>query len=152
MLSPTLPLLSTLRKRVFTLLFLSVIIITAAGAARALLNGERPAAAAATRTRPDRGGAARVGVEAELITAGPDGFQPSEITRPKGRFYLVVDNLSESPALDLRLSREAGNSLHEVRVPRGQADWTELLDLAPGTYVLREAAHPDWECRLVVTP
>lgn len=91
-------------------------------------------------------------LKVELVTAGPEGFDPAEVTRPKGRFYLVVDNLSELPALDLRLTREAGHTLHEVRVPRGQADWAGLLDLKPGTYVLREDAHPGWACRITVTP
>lgn len=90
-------------------------------------------------------------VEVEVITAGPEGFSPAEITRPKGRFYLVVDNVAELPALELQLTREAGHSLREQRVPRGQADWAEALDLEPGTYVLREAAHPDWVCRITVT-
>lgn len=91
-------------------------------------------------------------IEAELVTATPDGFDPAEITRPKGSFYLVVDNLAGLPELNLRLTGEAGHSLHEARVPRGQADWTALLDLNPGTYVLREAEHPGWECRITVTP
>jgi hypothetical protein len=91
-------------------------------------------------------------VEAELITATPDGFDPGEITRPKGSFHLVVDNLAGLPELELRLTREAGHSLREVRVPRGQADWAALLDLEPGAYVLREAAHPGWSCRITVTP
>ena len=138
----TLLVLDTPKKKAFTLLFTLTLVFTAAGAARSLLSGGRRAPVAAAR--PD--------VEAELITLGPDGFQPSELTRPKGRVYLVVDNMTDLPALDLRLSREAGHSLREVSVPRGQADWTELLDLTPGTYVLREAANPQWACRLVVTP
>ena len=91
-------------------------------------------------------------LKVELVTVRPDGFDPAEITRPRGRFYLVVDNLSELTALDLRLTRETGHSVHEVRVPRGQADWTGMLTLQPGTYVLREAAHPEWACRISVTP
>ena len=144
----TLQVLDALRHRVSTLLFISTIVVTAAGAVLVLRGGVQPSAGAATR--PAAG--ARPGVEAELITVGPDGFEPSRLTRPKGRVYLVVDNMTDLPAIDLRLAREAGNSLHEVRIPRGQADWTGLLNLTPGTYVLREAAHPDWTCRLDVTP
>lgn len=148
--NPTLLVPGAFRNRVFTLLFISAFVVTAAGAALVLRGGGEPSAGAATRTRPSA--AARPGVEAELITVGPSGFEPSRLTRPKGRVYLVVDNMTDLPAIDLRLAREAGNSLHEVRVPRGQSDWAELLDLTPGTYVLREAAHPDWACRLDVTP
>lgn len=137
-------------KRALPFLLILATIFTAYGAAHALLGGARPSTAAAAH--PGSFAGARRGVEAELITIGPDGFEPSAITRPKGRVYLVVDNLTDLPALDLRLTREAGNSLREMSVPRGQADWTELLDLTPGTYMLREATHPDWTCRLDVTP
>ncbi|MBV9924359.1 MAG: hypothetical protein JOZ96_04895 [Acidobacteria bacterium] len=136
-------------KRALALLFIIAFIVTAAGAARALLGGGRPPTAAAARAASSSG--TRRGVETELITVGPDGFQPSALTRPKGRVYLVVDNLTDAP-LDLRLTRAAGNSLREVRGRGGQSDWTELLDLTPGSYVLREAAHPGWACRLEVTP
>jgi len=33
-------------------------------------------------------------VQAELITVTPTGFEPSELTRPKGRFLLAIDNQS----------------------------------------------------------
>lgn len=91
-------------------------------------------------------------VETELVTVTSDGFDPAEISRPKGRFYLAADNLTELPELTLRLTRETGHSAHEARVPEGQADWAGLLDLEPGTYVLREATHPEWTCRITVTP
>lgn len=91
-------------------------------------------------------------MEAELVTAIPTGFEPREITRPPGAFLLMVDNRSGLSALDLRLAREAGQSLRQVRVPREQLDWSDVLDLAPGRYALTEAKHPDWVCHIIVSP
>lgn len=140
---PAAPRASARRAKLLSVLCLLVAISALSVGAHAWLS--RTASPPASQKKEGR-------VEAELVTATPDGFEPSTITRPKGHFYLVVDNLTELPELELRITREAGHSLQEVRVQRGQADWAGLLDLGPGTYVLREAAHPDWECRITVTP
>lgn len=90
-------------------------------------------------------------VEAEVITLRPSGFDPAEITRPRGRFYLAVENRSGTHDLDLRLSREAGGRLVEVRLPRGRLKWRGMIDPPPGTYTLTEAGRPDWVCRVTIT-
>lgn|SRR5262249_22618582 len=90
-------------------------------------------------------------LRAELITITPRGFEPAEITRPKGRFLLAVDNRSGLDEVTLRLDRVAGNRLHEVRVPRKELDWSEVFDLNPGQYVLTEANNPRWACRFTIT-
>lgn len=90
-------------------------------------------------------------MEAEIITITPLGFEPAEITRPKGAFFLVVDNRSGLEEITFRLDREAGQRQHEVRVPREQLDWDGVVDLHPGTYLLTEASHPDWLCRITIT-
>jgi hypothetical protein len=79
------------------------------------------------------------------------GFEPKEINRPKGQFLLVVHNRSGVEEVNLRLDHEAGNRLHEVRVGRDRLDWRAPLDLHPGQYVLTEAGHPGWICRINVT-
>ena len=108
------------------------------------LTGKAPAPAVQARIHPDR-------PETELVLALPQGFQPGEITRPQGKFFLDVENHTGLAALTLRLDRAAGNRLHEVRVPREQRDWAELLDLPPGEYVLTAAEQPAWKCRITVT-
>lgn len=87
-----------------------------------------------------------------LITVRHTGFEPSEITRPAGRVFLLVQNRSGYHEVALRLDREAGSRLHDVRVPRSKLDWLQVVDLQPGRYVLTDAYHPDWACRITVTP
>lgn len=91
-------------------------------------------------------------LEAELLTIRPTGFDPVEITRPRGRFILVVNNRSGVHDLELRLDRERGERQIEVRLPRGRLGWKKLVDPPPGTYILTEANHPDWVCRINITP
>lgn len=90
-------------------------------------------------------------LESELVTIRPEGFDPAAITRPKGRFFLFVDNRSGLDAVTLRLDRVAGNRLHDVRVPREKLDWTEMVDLTPGEYLLTEADHLNWVCKITIT-
>jgi hypothetical protein len=91
-------------------------------------------------------------LDSVLITINRRGFEPAALSRPKGKFFLLVENRSGLREVDLRLDRVAGNRLHEVKVPREQLDWAELLDLNPGEYRLTEAGRSDWACRITITP
>lgn len=84
------------------------------------------------------------------ITIRPTGFDPAEVTLPRGRFLLAVDNRSGLDELTFRLDREGAGRLHEVRMTREQLGWRKVLDPPPGVYVLTEAGHPDWVCRVRV--
>ncbi len=129
------------RPKLFLALLAAALAITFALAA----DSRSPLAAAADQ--PPQGQ-----VESEIITIRATGFEPSEIRRPKGEFYLAVDNLSGMSEVNLRLDRENGaGRLHEVRVPRQKRDWRQSVDLPPGTYLLTEADHPDWVCRIIIT-
>jgi hypothetical protein len=90
-------------------------------------------------------------VEAVVITLRPDGFQPAEIKRPKGRFILAINHRAWLPEVALQLDREDGGRAKEVKVHRNKPNWREMVDLPPGQYVLREAGHPDWACRITIT-
>lgn len=90
------------------------------------------------------------GVEAELITIRPTGFEPAEIARPAGKFLLAIDNRSGLPEIEFRLDRAGGGSESHVRVSRNKIDWRGVVDLRPGVYLLREAYHPEWLCRITV--
>jgi hypothetical protein len=96
-------------------------------------------------------GAATEPIDQLLITIRPGGFDPQEIVHAKGKLLLSVDNRSGLQAVELRLDAERGSRLQAKRVPREELDWRELVDLNPGTYLLTEAAHPEWVCRIVVT-
>ncbi len=91
-------------------------------------------------------------VEAELITVLPTGFDPKEINRPAGAFLIAVENRSGLDELELRLDREAGSRLHQVPMPGRKLNWKQGVDLPPGRYLLTEANHPDWRCRITITP
>jgi hypothetical protein len=93
-------------------------------------------------------------LESEHITIRPTGFEPSEIKRPAGRVLLSVNDRSGLDSLDLRVDAERLHRLFEVRVPqdtKGRREWRQVIVLVPGHYVLTEAGHPDWSCRITIT-
>lgn len=89
-------------------------------------------------------------LESEIITTTARGFEPAQITRPEGKFILMIDNPTATE-LDFRLSRDNGQPLHEIRSTREEPDWNEILDLRPGRYVLTERSHPQWTCSVTIT-
>jgi len=107
--------------------------------------GKAPPAAQGKSNRPRRT------VETEVVTLRPTGFEPSEITRPAGEFILMVENTTGQP-VNLRFSRGTGARLHDVRATREQPAWNGLEDLQPGRSLLTGAGHPQWVCRVPVTP
>jgi len=89
--------------------------------------------------------------ESELVTLTPHGFEPREITRPQGRFLLMVDNLSGLATSNLQLNRKVGGRLREFVMRREDANWSDVIDLPPGRYVLSDADHPEWTCQVTIT-
>jgi hypothetical protein len=87
----------------------------------------------------------------ETVTVTPTGFEPSELTLPKKGFFLVIANRSGLDSVTLRLTHDAGERVFEVEVPSEQLDWGGEVTAPPGQYVLTEAGHPDWACRITVT-
>jgi hypothetical protein len=63
---------------------------------------------------------------------------------------LVVDNRTGLRELTFRLDREGAGRLREVRMPRERLSYREVFDPPPGVYVLTEAEHPTWVCRVRV--
>ena len=91
-------------------------------------------------------------VETELITLQQTGFEPNEIRRPRGAFILGVDNRSGIEAIELRLVRADGQPLNALVNARRKTSWRDVVDLAPGQYVLSEANHSDWTCQITILP
>lgn len=91
------------------------------------------------------------GYHVELITLRPQGFFPSEIRRPAGRFILGIDNRTGLKDVELSLIKETGNKEREVRISRNKPDWRGVVNLTPGHYELREATHSEWVCRIILT-
>lgn len=91
-------------------------------------------------------------LETELITLQPTGFEPNEIQRPEGAFILGVDNRSGVEAIELRVVRANGQRLSVLESRKRKSSWREVIDLAPGQYVLSEASRPDWTCTVTIVP
>jgi len=89
--------------------------------------------------------------ESEIITVTPHGFEPRALTRPAGRFLLLIDNRSGLPEFSPALSLLGGIQVRTMQIPREQPNWSDIVDLPPGTYVLTEANHSRWLCRITIT-
>ena len=82
------------------------------------------------------------------IQLGPSGFSPSEVQHAAGTFAIAVDNTGVSGEYTLRLTRSDGTVVKEVQVQKGSAAWTTTL--SAGEYILTEADHSEWSCRITV--
>ncbi len=138
----------------FFIVFFALATVAAIGArtwsAHATKTTETPAAALSTVPAVGQGKRDH-NMQVELVTVGRHGFEPAEITRPKGTFLLAVDNRSGLKEIDLQISRESGQREREMKVHRRKPDWRGLIDLPPGRYKLTESGNPDWACRITIT-
>jgi hypothetical protein len=91
-------------------------------------------------------------VESLMITLRTFGFEPKEITRKAGRFFIKVENVSGFREVRLRLDREAGSRLRDSHLQKGKFNWKDVVDLTPGVYLLTVANKPEWVCRITITP
>ncbi len=88
----------------------------------------------------------------------PYGFEPAVLRAAAGRTVVVVYNRTGLRQPLLRLERETGvagqpnERVKETRLAGSARRWYERFDLMPGQYVLTEAGHPKWVCRLTVSP
>ena len=90
-------------------------------------------------------------IEPVFVTLKPTGFEPAELTRPRGPFLLMVDNRSNNPNLLFHLDGESGKREHEQQTRKGgKLDWNKVVDLPPGRYLLTEANHPNWICKITI--
>jgi len=90
-------------------------------------------------------------IETELITITTTGFEPTEITRPQGQFFLDVDNRSELNNLELHLERVNGVREKSAKILKTAPELRLPLDLPPGTYLLRESGHSNWLSRITIS-
>jgi hypothetical protein len=90
-------------------------------------------------------------VTSHVLTLSARGFDPPEVIWPKGRIFLTVNNLSNVSELVLRLDRDGGR-VKEMKLRSKKERAAGVLDLTPGDYLLTEAGHPGWVCRIKVTP
>jgi hypothetical protein len=79
----------------------------------------------------------------------PSGFEPRETIAAKGKFLILVQNRTGQRDLDFWLARE-----NEGRVAESKSknrDWKAQVQLAPGTYIIGETNHPEWQSIIRVT-
>ena len=125
-------------------LFVSMLLLLASGVI--LANFKRAPSEAATLVQDPQ-----APVQAELITITPTGFEPSEITRRRGRFLLAIDNQSGLDDVEFYFERETGGRVNVPLSRRGKLAWREIIDLTPGTYILRATNDESWRCRITIT-
>lgn len=89
---------------------------------------------------------------ARVLVLSSSGFEPAKVSWPKGRFYLAVENRTDVSDITLLLDREVGGRLKEVKFKMRKQRSVGMFDLPPGNYVLTEANHSGWVCRITVTP
>lgn len=90
-------------------------------------------------------------IEAELISIRPGGFEPTQITRPKGPFLLAIENRSGLKQIEFQLDVEGGARLVQMRRSWERSDWNQVIDPPAGRYVLTESNHPNWKCTIKIT-
>src|ERR1044072_6425949 len=79
----------------------------------------------------------------------PSGFESSETIAPKGKFLILLQNRTGRRDLNFWLVRE-----NEGRVAESKSenrDWKAQVQLAPGTYIIGETNHPEWQSIIRVT-
>jgi hypothetical protein len=90
-----------------------------------------------------------------VLIAKNNGFDQSALTANDRQFFLVVRNVSGVSQLSYHIVASSGAALASVALkdlplngtnPRSGA----LLNLASGTYIITEADHPTWTCKLTV--
>jgi len=74
------------------------------------------------------------------------------------RLFFSILLLLVSGALILaNFNRAPGEAATMVQDPqaltrRGKIAWREIIDLTPGTYILRATNDESWRCRITITP
>lgn len=96
-------------------------------------------------------------LEGELITVGPNGFEPTQINRPSGPFVLLIQNRSGTDLGPLMLEAEESglptpiSKIAEARIDRQRLDYGERLELPPGRYRLRQSENSHWSFGIAIT-
>lgn len=90
-------------------------------------------------------------VDGSVVALYRYGFEPREITRSKGHFILIVLNRCGLRELSLRLDQETGVRLREASFSQDKREWSDVVNLPPGKYILSEASNRDWTCKITIT-
>jgi hypothetical protein len=83
------------------------------------------------------------------LEATPSGFEPAEIIAHRGKFLILLQNRSGQRDLNFSLARE--NQERLAQSDSQKRDWKAQVQLGPGTYVIGEISHPEWQAVIRVT-
>lgn len=89
-------------------------------------------------------------LEVEEVTITADGFDPQQIVRPAGPFFLSVTNRSGVDSLNIQLETEQHGKLREKSLPLETPYWREKFSPPTGRYVITEVNHPEWTFSLII--
>lgn len=79
----------------------------------------------------------------------PNGFEPAETVIPRGKFLILLQNRTGSRDLSFYLIRENQERVAQSNPQR--RDWKLHIQLGPGTYIVGETNHPEWQSIIRVT-
>jgi hypothetical protein len=79
----------------------------------------------------------------------PSGFEPNETIVFRGKFLILVQNRTGNRELSFYLIRENQERLAESDPQK--RDWKAYVQLGPGTYIVGETSHPEWQSIIRVT-
>ncbi|HEX5886206.1 MAG TPA: hypothetical protein VFY67_16815 [Pyrinomonadaceae bacterium] len=79
----------------------------------------------------------------------PSGFQPSETIAHHGKFLILLQNRTGNRDLSFYLIRENQERLADSEPQK--RDWKAHVQLGPGTYIVGETNHPEWQSIIRVT-
>lgn len=88
--------------------------------------------------------------EAERITVREWGFEPKQIKRKPGPFFLILQNQSGLEEIEVSLVEGSGHPRNRFAVTRNALMSKQRLELPPGTYLVKEAGHPEWQCQITI--
>ena len=152
--------LSTRARRVFIAsLLMTVVVDISLGVVARARNDGPPSAASEIRGaalgiakahEPIQNERAPITIDGVRVTLRRTGFEPEEITRPQGKFLLLVDNVTGLGEMTFRLLRQNGSTERDLTPRRDRFRLRQVVDLPLGQYTLVEADHPDWICHITI--
>ncbi|MEW6735752.1 MAG: hypothetical protein AB1489_30955 [Acidobacteriota bacterium] len=87
-----------------------------------------------------------------IIYSTPEGFEPAEVTAHAGESIVMLLNRSGMEALTYSVTLQQGESpVFSATTPLGSSALGNL-SLTAGEARVTEASHPEWSCRINVTP
>jgi hypothetical protein len=140
-------------RRLVAIRFIAICLIVCVGASMLALSGKIWFSSRKASSDPvGPSGQSNEKVEVELVTLKRWGFEPKEITRPKGKFFLVIENRSELiQDLTFSLIEERGAKLKEMKLGvNRRKSWNDLVELNPGSYLLTVFERPELRCKFTI--